>query len=357
MYYDSKTTFQDCKRINLAVAKKFYHYNELTNDPVISDYGSWSTQIADRMTDCCKSMAVYKNKVTNDFRMSRHRCKNKFCPICNHVNSTKTAAFLQQDYNAADKDKTIYWSVVFTMPNVTLDDFGQGIADLSKAFSLWNGHYRRTLHYVAGLRTFEFTYNKKTGLFHPHIHLLLKFNLNNLYEREILIQKLKNFNFGRTFAEYLPTNRIGLADVYTPAKIISGSNDLSDEEKLLRIRQNLNVPLTVFDSKEYNPNRSTLFEFSKYITKFNKLLALDPISFVNVYRALNNFKIRHFLGEWRSWQKQLDIESGDVWVDARDIIQNANWEYYCTLYLLKEEQYSDDFKLWLINHNIITQLE
>ena len=348
-----KKTLKSIKQLNISVANKFKAYDDMAIDCVVDSYGqTYAQRIYNQLYNCSRVINVYRNDETGDFRLIRHRCHNRFCPICNHVESNNVSLFLQQDYDSSDKDKTLYYTVVFTMKNCAFDDFGLSMHTLSKAFSEWHKKYSRKLKYVAGLRTFEFTFNKRNRTMHPHIHLLLKFNVNNRNDKFRLRQKLDCFNFGASFAEFLPLSFCGLCDNIHSFHMIKDSQDLDIYQKAILCNGKY-LPFTIFHAEQYNPNKTTLFEFSKYITKFNKLLCLSPVNFVNIYRSLKNFKTRAFLGEWRTWKKNINHEDGDTWIDSNSVGCTTQWKYYTSFDLCENINVEPILYNWLIEHKII----
>lgn len=357
---ESKKKFlKDLKELNQKVAQKFLDYDNLNIDTVVDRNGcTYAERIYGQLTDCSKIISVYKNVNTGEFRLMRHRCKNRFCPICNHVESNNISLFLQQDYNNSIKDKTLYYTVVFTMANCKFDDFGNAMNSMSKAFSDWHKNYKKQLKYIAGLRTFEFTYNKRHNTMHPHIHCLFKFQVDNIKAKRLLINKLNHFNWGSSFARYLPLKYVGLCYM-GERQMIADSQNLSDFWKVNEISYSDCLPFTIYNAEPYNPNKTTLFEFSKYITKFTKLLCLSPQKFVSVYRMLSNFKTRAFLGEWRTWKKQIQREDGETWIDS-DSVNNDVWQYYTSFNLINDNLNNivdDTLKDWLHQHFILKYLE
>lgn len=348
-----KKTLKSIKQLNISVANKFKAYDDMAIDCVVDSYGqTYAQRVYNQLYNCSRVINVYRNDVTGDFRLIRHRCHNRFCPICNHVESNNVSLFLQQDYDSSDKDKTLYYTVVFTMKNCAFDDFGLSMHTLSKAFSNWHKKYSRQLKYVAGLRTFEFTYNKRNRTMHPHIHLLLKFIVNNRKDKFRLRQNLDCFNFGASFAEFLPLSFCGLCDNIHSFHMIKDSQDLDIYQKAILCKGKY-LPFTIFHAEQYNPNKTTLFEFSKYITKLNKLLCLSPVDFVNIYRSLKNFKTRAFLGEWRSWKKNINHEDGDTWIDSDSVGSTTQWKYYTSIDITDVINVDLILYNWLIEHKVI----
>ena len=179
--YDKSTYFSDLKKANMKLAHKLRSLeHEYWDEDIYPDASLTNPQYYERVSMCSSQLELWRNTSDNSLKLTRKRCHDRFCPICNHVQSTKIASFLTQDYNRVDENH-LYVSLAFTCKNVPLDSVRDTMLVLTKAFSNWHNVNRKVLGYVAGLRTLEVTYNTDPddpayNTYHPHLHVILKFN-------------------------------------------------------------------------------------------------------------------------------------------------------------------------------------
>lgn len=138
---------------------------------------------------------------------------------------------------------------------------------------------------------------------------------------------IEAFDYGTCFAKYLPDEycgyKIPTSDVYSDAApLIKYCREYGLDPS--KIKQSV-----VYQMTKYDPDRASMFEFSKYITKFNDLLDLDPNIFYLVYEATAKLPPTMMGGTWRKWKEKLEYEDGTLYIDRKSIIQNANIVLVC----------------------------
>lgn len=111
--------------------------------------------------------------------MAANFCHDRFCPFCNFLRARKLMAQMLQclDYLG---DNYRYLFLTLTVPNVPADQLREKINQMRPAAKdLLRGKgfredYRLVKSIILGYQTsVEVTRNRKTGLYHPHMHIVL----------------------------------------------------------------------------------------------------------------------------------------------------------------------------------------
>lgn len=103
-------------------------------------------------------------------------CGNRFCPYCQQRKARKDAAKIARmiEYVQFQGKELIF--ITLTVPNVSGDVLGKKITALNAGVKKFMA--RKAIKNVSqgAIRKLEITRNPETGLFHPHIHLLMAVN-------------------------------------------------------------------------------------------------------------------------------------------------------------------------------------
>lgn len=296
MKYDKKTNFFDLRRMAVKVGKKL---GENAYDGKISN--------------CSAQVQVHYNFNTEKLGMVRFRCKNRFCPICNHVKSSTLATYINSQYDALEADYHII-SLTLTVRNVSLYDLKNTQKAMFTAFRKAQQVWRYSLPEYAGLRTYEVTYSHTLKNYHPHFHSLL------LFPKSVPLEKLSTFDFGGLFARYLPDE----LTAYGISPKCFGSHNANND----KLNTSYHKSVT-WECKPYDPSKSTLFEFTKYMSKFSQLVnELSDEDFQYYYDISANVPVHSMYGAWRGYLKHMptDLDESIFW-DSTSTIQNANCVY------------------------------
>lgn len=102
-------------------------------------------------------------------------CKNKLCPICNWRRSMKYAWQTELIVNEAIRrePKGRYLFLTLTIKNVEGKDLEETMKSLTKAFDRLFRRAKVKKNLLGYLRSLEITLNEETGLYHPHLHILI----------------------------------------------------------------------------------------------------------------------------------------------------------------------------------------
>lgn len=122
---------------------------------------------AEKLGMCCASPLAYKSE-GGETRTQIMRCRDRLCPMCSIKRSETLADQLVAGISKMDDPRHL----VLTAP-ATPAPLDHQVADLRKAFRalrrspVWKGTQR------GGVYSIEVTRNEKTGLWHPHLHVVM----------------------------------------------------------------------------------------------------------------------------------------------------------------------------------------
>lgn len=122
----------------------------------------------------CKFTALTDIKFSKSKIVKTIKCKDKFCPICQKIKSTKDGLSIQTMYDYV-KDTTNYKYLFLTLtaPNILGEELKKELEDYVKAFKrflLLKDIQKINKGYISKL---EITYNLEKNNYHPHYHLLM----------------------------------------------------------------------------------------------------------------------------------------------------------------------------------------
>lgn len=252
-------------------------------------------------------------------------CDLRLCPMCISRRAKRSAYRLSQVLDLVEqRHGAMYLFLTLTLRNVTGDQLGDGISQLT------DGWYRLMLHRqiqrsVKGwFRAIEITRNPKTGEYHPHIHAILA---------------VEPAYFGRrgglyiSHAEWLRRWKLALRVDYDPS---------------VRIQ-------TVKAKGEVAGGRAAALEAAKYAVKdddyIDKRIPDDVAAAIvrDYTEALHRRRLTAFGGWLKEAARALDaddLDTGDlvhvdddgIRDDVAELIETYNWHFGAGDYVLTRRQ-------------------
>ncbi len=129
-----------------------------------------------RMAGCGSYVDFEIDSDNQTVRRLTHACKSRFCPFCQRRRSQRLATKIERLIRLMKHPRTI----VLTVKSMDLDLKAQ-YRQLAKWFRKLRIHPDVRPHIINGVYTREATVNTRTGLFHPHLHII--------YDGDYLAQK------------------------------------------------------------------------------------------------------------------------------------------------------------------------
>lgn len=199
-----------------------------------------SAKRAERLRNCSNSILC---KATKNFEKMKYagdvRCRDRFCPHCQRIESVKTAIELQTILSVLRNEGYVPLMLTLTVPNCDGTGFAlhNTLAKMSQSFHrLLNKLNRDEMIPMKGFyKTIEVTYNKRAKTFHPHYHVILVFDKG--FGKE-LTKKLQRVILNHWRESYPSLKRIDqvkldpigetLKDVFEVSKYCAKSSDYLD---------------------------------------------------------------------------------------------------------------------------------
>lgn len=210
--------------------------------------------------------------------LSASLCRDRICPTCQWRLALRRAgemvAVLQEicmDYNLQ--------FITLTQKNCAPADLRDEIEKISQAWHRINARNRKNNYYDGFARVLEITYNKKSHMFHPHLHIIgasFYGGLNTITWQEMWMRAMK--------LNYLPE---------CDARPIQADGERTKIQK-------------------------SALEAFKYTTKFTDIDAMRIKDFSEYLRAINSKRFVNYSGIFKETRKKLHITDNDNPADMRD---------------------------------------
>ena len=126
---------------------------------------------AERVAGCCQNIVEIRYASGIERIYPEHRCNHKLCPVCANLRSRKLAGRYTEVLEKYKADKFGY-HLVLTLQNSRELPKREEIARAVRNF-VRRKYWKQHGGIEGGLYSLETTYNQDTGLWHPHLHLLI----------------------------------------------------------------------------------------------------------------------------------------------------------------------------------------
>lgn len=149
-------------------------------------------------------------------------CRDRLCPMCSWRRSLKIFSQISSIMSVIQSDYKFVF-LTLTVPSVSGDDLKNRLDDLFIQWHKFIG-YRRFSNIILGyFRALEITRNDKTGLYHPHFHVVLAVPKSYGYDRSLYITRNE---FLELWQKACKDNSITQVDVRLVRSKDSSSQDL-----------------------------------------------------------------------------------------------------------------------------------
>ena len=131
-------------------------------------------------------------------------CRDRLCPSCQWRRTLKVFSQVSRIMNTIEHDFNFVF-LTLTVPNCTGEELPNVLDELSKAWFRFS-HYKRFQNAVDGyFKSLEVTYNKITGLYHPHLHTVLAVGLDYYTSDKYINQSEPFFEWTKMWQKALKT--------------------------------------------------------------------------------------------------------------------------------------------------------
>lgn len=127
-------------------------------------------QIAERMSDCCSKLYLYRHQPTASYATRANSCGYRWCPNCGPVQVYMARRRVLENLPPPQHRLSF---LTLTQPAVLDRPLGECIRNIRTAFTrlrktdLWHKYVS------AGVYVLEITLNNQTGWYHVHIHAII----------------------------------------------------------------------------------------------------------------------------------------------------------------------------------------
>lgn len=189
--YRIRNKYTELKQDNLLLSKHYDYFYKLKKENDNKPIGNITENRIERVKSCSNYFTAVADRTLQKSKIVKAiRCKDKFCPVCQKIKSTKNALVIQAMYNyLKDTTKYNYLFITLTAPNVKSDELSQELIFYSESFKRLirtKKLLKINKGYIAKL---EITYNAETDTYHPHYHIIMAvpnqyFKDSDLYIRQ-----------------------------------------------------------------------------------------------------------------------------------------------------------------------------
>lgn len=137
---------------------------------------------ASRVSQCATFLEFRRYLLDNNLKLQKANfCKVRLCPMCAWRRSLKVYGQMSKVLENVDSNYDFRF-LTLTCKNVYGKDLSSALDHLFKSFKRFTELKVIKDTFVGWFRALEVTYNKKTGQFHPHFHVVLCSNAKYYYE-------------------------------------------------------------------------------------------------------------------------------------------------------------------------------
>ena len=157
------------KERNMRLAQLYQNLYKMTGN---SEYKKWANKIG----MCALQLVFQSENETGDNKKlyQMYTCKNKFCPICQWRRSKKIGYQINKIIEWLDINKKgcEYIFGTLTLKNCSARELKNTIDKIYVAMKRFKNDRSIKMAYKGLFRALEITFNKKSKMYHPHIHFI-----------------------------------------------------------------------------------------------------------------------------------------------------------------------------------------
>ena len=235
---------------------------------------------ADNVYQCCDTVAVSEE---DGNLLAAYRCKDRLCPICARIDSSKAAlnAKMVLDIALSVSGRMVYM-LTLTQRNCSSENLPQRVTEMLAAWDYLIHNLRTHRRYVLGYaRSLEITVGRnRNSDYHPHIHALL------IVRDDVPRALIRPRYWAERWQYYMKTHK------YQNVMPICD---------IRRIRPNA--------KKGASAEAAAAAEVAKYITKIGKVLDMPSpdAHVIAIDKAVRGRRLRSYGGIWRTIRRDLRL--------------------------------------------------
>ena len=173
--YKIRDKYTELKQGNVLLTKHYDYFYKIKDENIDKPIGNITENRIDRVKSCSNYFTVVADRTLQKSKIVKAiRCRDKFCPVCQKIKSTKNALAIEAMYNyLKDTTKLNYLFITLTAPNIKGNELNKELLSYSKSFERMlktKKLLKINKGYIAKL---EITYNFEEDTYHPHYHILM----------------------------------------------------------------------------------------------------------------------------------------------------------------------------------------
>lgn len=277
---------------------------------------------AERVFSCARRVEFTKRQEGEWGQMvvGRFGCKDRLCPGCQSSRSRKNfmeLMLLYEQYKKAyPNDRAAM--LTLTIPNVSVATMKEELSALLTGFRKLTRRKPFELAVRAWFRALEVSYNRKTGLYHPHIHALLLLPPQYFDKQHDLY--LKHEQWLKLWQQVMRRPDIKHLDIRmlraSPKSNASQGLELGMGKALAEIAKYATKPADIFiaSGKGFIVDEQVIFALA-YSLKYRRLIAFSKV-FREYRQQLNPQLTESEMDELDVylWLEQPDVQTADYYL-------------------------------------------
>lgn len=173
--YKIRDKYTELKQGNVLLSKHYDYFYKIKDENLDKPIGNITENRIDRVKSCSNYFTAVADRTLQKSKIVKAiRCRDKFCPVCQKIKSTKNALAIEAMYNyLKDTTKLNYLFITLTAPNIKGNELNKELLSYSKSFERMlktKKLLKINKGYIAKL---EITYNFEEDTYHPHYHILM----------------------------------------------------------------------------------------------------------------------------------------------------------------------------------------
>lgn len=173
--YKIRDKYTELKQGNVLLTKHYDYFYKIKDENIDKPIGNITENRIDRVKSCSNYFTAVADRTLQKSKIVKAiRCRDKFCPVCQKIKSTKNALAIEAMYNyLRDTTKLNYLFITLTAPNIKSNELNKELLSYSKSFERMiktKKIEKINKGYIAKL---EITYNFEEDTYHPHYHILM----------------------------------------------------------------------------------------------------------------------------------------------------------------------------------------
>lgn len=267
---------------------------------------NYSEKKIERVSTCADLLKFIKDPVQGLKLYQAYFCGNKLCPICDWRRSIKYSFQAKKMIDRALKmyPKARFLFLTLTIRNISAEALKEVVKEINKSFDRLFRRKKVKKNMLGFIRALEVTYSDKTGLYHPHLHVLLMVTPTYFKNKENYISQEEWTDMWQQSAKLDYTPIVNIKAVKEKVARDDLKNDFSEDGIMKAVLETAKYPVKPFEI-EKDKDGKIIKRSEEKITQITG----------DLLEGLHRIRQLGFGGIFKDIRKKLhldDIETGDL---------------------------------------------